>query len=32
LIDAEGEECGRGTGTFMRSHIALTGLPGYRAA
>jgi uncharacterized protein (TIGR00369 family) len=32
LIDAEGEECGRGTGTFMRSHIPLTGLPGYRAA
>ncbi|MGE0775028.1 MAG: PaaI family thioesterase [Sphingomonadaceae bacterium] len=32
LIDAEGEECARGTGTFMRSHIALTGLPGYRRA
>ena len=31
LIDAEGEEIGRGTGTFMRSHIALSGLPGYRA-
>lgn len=30
LIDADGEECARGTGTFMRSHIALTGLPGYR--
>lgn len=29
LIDAEGEEIGRGTGTFMRSHIALSGLPGY---
>ncbi len=31
LIDAEGEEIGRGTGTFMRSQIALSGLPGYRA-
>jgi uncharacterized protein (TIGR00369 family) len=31
LIDAEGEEAARGTGTFMRSHIALSGLPGYRA-
>ena len=31
LIDAEGDEIGRGTGTFMRSHIALAGLPGYRA-
>jgi uncharacterized protein (TIGR00369 family) len=30
LIDAEGEEIGRGTGTFMRSHIALAGLAGYR--
>ena len=30
LVDAEGEEIGRGTGTFMRSHIALSGLPGYR--
>ncbi len=30
LIDAEGEEIGRGTGTFMRSHIPLSGLPGYR--
>lgn len=29
IIDAEGEECGRGTGTFMRSHIALSGLDGY---
>src|SRR5690606_40816170 len=29
LIDAEGDEIGRGTGTFMRSHIALAGLPGY---
>lgn len=30
IIDAEGEECARGTGTFMRSHIPLTSLPGYR--
>jgi uncharacterized protein (TIGR00369 family) len=30
IIDAEGEECARGTGTFMRSHIALSGLDGYR--
>lgn len=32
LTDSEGEEIGRGTGTFMRSHIALSGLPGYRIA
>lgn len=32
LVDGEGEEIGRGTGTFMRSHIALSGLPGYRPA
>ncbi|WP_326523704.1 PaaI family thioesterase [Sphingomonas sp.] len=31
LIDAGGEEAARGTGTFMRSRIALAGLPGYRA-
>ena len=31
LTDAEGDEIGRGTGTFMRSHIALAGLAGYRA-
>jgi uncharacterized protein (TIGR00369 family) len=31
LIDAEGEEIGRGTGTFMRSRIPLSGLPGYAA-
>jgi len=31
LVDADGDEIGRGTGTFMRSHIALSGLPGYRA-
>jgi uncharacterized protein (TIGR00369 family) len=30
LLDASGEEVGRGTGTFMRSRIALSGLPGYR--
>jgi acyl-coenzyme A thioesterase PaaI-like protein len=29
LIDEDGEEVGRGTGTFMRSHIALSSLPGY---
>jgi uncharacterized protein (TIGR00369 family) len=29
LIDAQGEEAARGTGTFMRSRIALAGLPGY---
>ena len=31
IIDAEGEECARGTGTFMRSHIALSSLDGYRS-
>ena len=31
IVDAEGEECARGTGTFLRSHIGLSGLPGYRA-
>ena len=31
LVDADGEEIGRGTGTFMRSRIALSGLPGYAA-
>jgi uncharacterized protein (TIGR00369 family) len=30
LVNEDGEECGRGTGTFMRSHIALSGLDGYR--
>jgi len=29
LIDAHGEEIGRGTGTFLRSRIALSGLAGY---
>ncbi len=32
LIAADGEEVARGTGTFMRSRIALAGLPGYGAA
>jgi uncharacterized protein (TIGR00369 family) len=32
LVDSEGEEIGRGTGTFMRSRIALAGLDGYAAA
>jgi uncharacterized protein (TIGR00369 family) len=31
IVDAGGEECARGTGTFLRSHIALSGLAGYRA-
>ena len=31
LIGPEGEEAARGTGTFMRSHIPLAGLPGYSA-
>ncbi|MXO91428.1 PaaI family thioesterase [Pontixanthobacter aquaemixtae] len=29
LIDEEGDEIGRGTGTFMKSHISLSGLDGY---
>jgi uncharacterized protein (TIGR00369 family) len=29
LMDSEGEVAARGTGTFMRSHIALSGLDGY---
>lgn len=32
LIDADGEEVARGTGTFMRSRIPLASLPGYRRA
>ena len=32
LIDSEGDEIGRGTGTFMRSRIALSSLPGYSDA
>ncbi|MFM5907430.1 MAG: PaaI family thioesterase [Novosphingobium sp.] len=31
LVDADGEEIGRGTGTFMRSRIALSTLQGYSA-
>ncbi len=31
LMTADGEEAGRGTGTFMRSHIPLAGLEGYRS-
>jgi len=31
LIDVEGDEIGRGTGTFMQSHIALSSLPGYQS-
>ena len=31
IVDPDGEECARGTGTFLRSHIALSGLNGYRA-
>jgi uncharacterized protein (TIGR00369 family) len=30
LILPDGEEAARGTGTFMRSHIALSSLSGYR--
>ena len=32
LVDEEGDEIGRGTGTFMRSRIALSGLDGYADA
>ena len=32
IVDSDGEECARGTGTFLRSHIALSGLDGYRGA
>jgi uncharacterized protein (TIGR00369 family) len=31
ILDPSGEECARGTGTFLRSHIALSGLEGYAA-
>jgi uncharacterized protein (TIGR00369 family) len=31
LVDGRGEIIGRGTGTFMRSHIPLAGLSGYTA-
>ncbi|MEM8696301.1 MAG: PaaI family thioesterase [Pseudomonadota bacterium] len=30
LLDADGEEAARGTGTFMKSRIALSSLDGYR--
>ena len=30
ILDSDDEECARGTGTFLRSHIALTSLDGYR--
>ena len=32
LVDEEGEEIGRGTGTFMRSRSRFRACPGYRAA
>lgn len=32
LIDSDGEEVGRGTGTFMRSQFPLSSLDGYRTA
>ena len=32
LLLADGEEVARGTGTFMRSHIPLSSLQGYRAS
>lgn len=32
LIDADGEEVGRGTGTFMRSQYELSSLPGYNVS
>jgi len=32
LVDEEGDEVGRGTGTFMRSHIPLSSLAGYSSA
>jgi uncharacterized protein (TIGR00369 family) len=31
LIDSDGRLAASGTGTFMRSHIPLSGLPGYSA-
>jgi hypothetical protein len=30
LLMPDGEEAARGTGTFMRSHIPLSSLPGYK--
>ena len=32
LVDAEGDEIGRGTGTFMKSRIPLSSLDGYGGA
>ncbi len=32
LVDGDGEEAARGTGTFMRSAFALSSLPGYAGA
>ncbi len=32
LVDSAGEEIGRGTGTFMKSRMALSGLDGYADA
>jgi uncharacterized protein (TIGR00369 family) len=32
IVDSTGEEYARATGTFLRSHIALSGLVGYRSA
>lgn len=32
LVDSDGEEVGRGTGTFMKSKIPLSSLAGYTAA
>ena len=32
LLLPDGEEAARGTGTFMRSHIPLSSLPGYKAS
>ena len=32
LIDSDGQLAASGTGTFMRSHIPLSGLPGYSAS
>lgn len=31
IIGPDGEEAARGTGTFLRSHIPLSSLPGYRS-
>jgi len=31
IVGSDGEECARGTGTFLRSHITLAGLSGYRS-